>query len=114
MAEDIHLNEPIGEKARAAMNRRRWKEDAVESLPQGFSFKRRGRDGSIYYRHGDRILELIYEVSGNSNYDILISSDGIERWILPLGQPVDQIEQNEIKTKLSSWLKDQGARASIE
>ncbi|HEX3698503.1 MAG TPA: hypothetical protein VH374_24230 [Polyangia bacterium] len=113
MAKITTVYEPIDEKTRSKWNRRRWKADQIDKLSQGFSFRKRGRDGSIYFREGDHVLELIYEISGTSDQDILISADGLTKWIVPDGEPIAQNKQQQIADLLKDWLRGQATIAAI-
>jgi hypothetical protein len=98
----------------ARRNAKRRGDDNVEGLDQGFSFRASGRDGFVYYREGDKLLELYWEMSGVDEYDVLLSLNGLREWALPDVEPVDPAKQEEILAALRSWLAANKVRAQIE
>jgi hypothetical protein len=106
-----YVDEKIDGNTLAEWNRRRWAEDDVEALPQGFTLKRRGREGSLYYRESDRILELNFEISGTPEQDILVSVAGFEKWILPATEDVAPEAQSSIRRAAEDWLEQHSTRA---
>jgi hypothetical protein len=111
-ADPIYVQLDPKDVARWTANRRR--RDKVGELPDGFTFKPSGRDGYIYYREGERMLELLWEMSGPDDYDILLALDGLREWVLPQVEPIEITKQQEIEASLRSWLRHHGIRALIE
>jgi hypothetical protein len=111
MPRDIVIREILDEETKRRWDRRRWKSDGVNNIPQGFTLRKRGRDGSIYYREGDRVLELYFEISGDPAYDISVATGGLAHWILPETEPLPLSRQHELRTAMESWLVSQNTRA---
>jgi hypothetical protein len=111
MPRDIVIQHTIDEKTKKKWDRQRWKEHGVSELPQGFTIKKDGRAGSIYFRRGERILELYYEISGDPAYDILLWQHSLSNWILPGPEPVPPEEQQAIRAELEQWLQANETRA---
>jgi hypothetical protein len=88
--------------------------DKVDELEQGFTFRPSGRDGYIYFRRGEKLLELYWEMSGVDDYDILLSLEGLQQWVLPQSEPLASEQRAEIRTELQSWLAANNVRALLQ
>jgi hypothetical protein len=109
------IHEPPADAATVARwDAQRRREHKVDELDQGFSFRASGRDGYVYYREGDKLLELYWEMSGVDAYDILLSLNGLREWALPQVEPVEPAKQNEILGALQSWLDANKIRAQLQ
>ena len=77
----------------------RWKKDDVDKIlkKEGFTIKSSGRTGTIYYVEKDKLLEIDYEISGISEFDILINFETLQNWLLPNIAKISTSEKNEIK-----------------
>lgn len=64
----------------------------------------RGRDGVVYYREGERVLELHYEMDGTQP-GILLYLDGLNRWVLPESQPTSSDDRERIRRALEEWTR---------
>jgi hypothetical protein len=105
--------EPVDQAELDKWNRRRWKKYNVEKLDDGFTLFRDGRTGSIFYKENTRILELSYEISGSTEFDILIDESGFTKWILPSKDAIDKDKTEIIKNALALWLKNLNTRFSF-
>jgi hypothetical protein len=113
------FTDPIYEPAPDPQTVARWnadrrREHKVAELEPGFSFRASGRDGCIYYREGDKLLELYWEMSGVDEYDILLSLEGLRAWALPDVEPIEPAKQEEILAALRSWLPANKVRALLQ
>jgi len=73
-------------------------------LPEGFSLRSRGRDGFVYFREEDRVLELYWEISGVDDYDWLLSLESTKQWAHPKGENPSEAKRQEIIDALERWL----------
>lgn len=108
------VTEHLDPETLARWDRQRWKEDGVSSLPQGFTLRKRGREGSIYCRVGERVLELGYEISGTPDKDILVNTRGLQHWIVPAADEIPLAEQTRLRAALERWLDEQQIRALVD
>jgi hypothetical protein len=76
-------------------------------LPQGFTFRPEGRSGFIYYRAGDRVLEISIEMSGVAHYDMLVWPEGLDEWVYPEYAPLTADERMDVRSRFSTWLSQQ-------
>jgi len=111
---DRVVRHPLDEKELARMDRERWQRDRVDELPDGFTLKRDGRCGSIYFRRGSRVLELHYELSGDPGYDILLWNRQLSSWVLPEREPLTADEQRDVRAALERWLAANHTRALFD
>lgn len=109
----IYENPPDSKTVEGWIAKRRSR-DKVDMLDPGFSLRASGRDGHVYYREGDRILELYWEMSGSKDFDILLSLRGLSEWMLPHREPIEITKQNELNAALRGWLTDNNIRALIQ
>jgi hypothetical protein len=103
----------IDPKVVARWNAKRRGEHKVHELEEGFSFRASGRDGFIYFKEGDKIMELYWEMSGVPQYNILLSLAGLSEWALPSVVPIATEKQVEILAKLRGWLDANNIRAEL-
>jgi hypothetical protein len=90
--------------------------DGIETFKNevGFHLKKSGRDGHIYYvDDSHRVCECYYELSGVSEYDILIPVNALIEWFLPVKRNLSEVEKDEIVTKMNKWLEDSKIRAKL-
>ncbi len=78
-----------------------------QNMPQGFSLHTSGRDGHIYYREDDRLMEIYVELSGIAKYSFLVGEEGLSHWILPEESMLTQQQRDRIAEKLRQWLDEQ-------
>ena len=112
---DTRLPSDILENIEAHIERVKAHRLAVDQLdlPEGFSLRTDSRDGHIYYREGERILELYIEMSGDKKYDFLVGEDGLSRWILPEEEQLSDAEHARVRRLLLEWFDAQGYAANI-
>ncbi len=93
----------------------RWKKDKIERLVKkdGFHLKEDGRCGTIYFIENEKFCEIDFEISGVSQYDILIFFDNLSQWVFPLKKKMTDVEKEIIKNKLEIWLKAKKIKAEI-
>ena len=73
-------------------------------LAQGYTFKADGRSGFVYYREGEQILEIYWEMSGVPQYDILISLSEIRNWTTPARLAIPSDKRDQIIGGLKDFL----------
>jgi hypothetical protein len=110
--------DPIFEPPADAATLERWSEerrrrDNVDHLAQEFSFRPSGRDGYIYFKQDERIIELYWEMTGDSASNIRLSLEGLGSWAMPQATRLGQDEQNEILAALQRWLAENGIQADL-
>jgi hypothetical protein len=105
---------PPDPKDVARWTKKRRREDAVDRLPQGFTFRAHGRYGYVYYLEGGRTLEIPWEMSGLKDKDIIICSGNLKNWALPTDEPIDPEQQKRIERDLQAWLTANNVRATFE
>jgi hypothetical protein len=113
VAKYTYVTDAVTPEERSRWLRRRHKRDAVADLPQGFSFRAQGRQGFIYYREGNRVLELYWEMSGIPEYDILLNVFGLGRWVWPSIEETPMADRGRIRQALEAWLAGSGYRAQL-
>lgn len=113
--EDDFIVHKIDESTREAWMQERHQKDNVSSLMNydGFHDKVHGRSGTIYYVKDKQLCEIYCEMSGVSEYDLLISFDQLEEWILPQKRKITVIEKESIKEELIAWLTEKRISAEI-
>ena len=95
----------------AQLNRRT---KVAPALPQGFTFHPDGRSGFIYYRAGDRVLEIYVEMSGVAHYDVLVWPEGLDTWVYPERTPLTADELIEVRKQFSAWLRQQNFKTDYQ
>ncbi len=50
----------------------------------------------MYFKEGDHILEIYWEMSGVPAYDVLISLPEIQKWTCPVGEQIPPQKKNDI------------------
>ena len=112
-----HLYEPLGEATRRKIALARWRRNRVQDLRQGVSLAANGRTASIYYRSGDRFVELDAELAGDPGLDMCIyTAPGISSWIDVASlepAPTTAEEQQHVLATIATWLRARPARASF-
>jgi hypothetical protein len=99
-----------------ATRRAIWRNDRIWERPEGFSLVSKGRAGSIYFRRGNKIIDVEAELAGNPALDIVVSEGGLARWIDVYTlecEPVSREEQVGIRTALIDWLTRRGTKFSL-
>jgi hypothetical protein len=114
MPRDIVVDYPLDEKTKRKWDRERWAKNRVSDLPEGFTWKKDGRSGCIYFRRGERVLELFYEISGDPAYDILLWPAQLSSWVLPTSEPIPAGEQRALRAALERWLEEERTRAHFD
>lgn len=59
----------------------------------------------IYFVENGKFCEIDFEISGVSQYDILVFFDGLSEWVFPSKKEMTNVEKEVIKEKLVIWLK---------
>lgn len=95
------------------VNARRRAEHQVQFLPQGFTLKSMGRTAELYFREGDRVLEVGCEVSGGPQADALIYDEGLGHWVWPVREPVNDEEKAHIRARRAAWIATTGRRYEV-
>ncbi len=81
--------------------------EAASTLAPGFTFRPVGRSGFIYFRSGERVLEVYVEMAGVAPYDMLVWPEGLENWIYPERLPLSSGELQSVRREFGAWLKQQ-------
>ncbi len=84
---------------------RRKKHDFY-SLPQGFTLKMYGIGGYIYFREGDKILEIDVEWSGVHGYQFLTGREGFKNWVCPKKEELTEEDKRRIQKLYRNWIKE--------
>jgi hypothetical protein len=101
----------INRAVQAAQTKRRSND--FPALEEGYTFKAKGRSGFVYYREGNHVLEIYWEMSGVPQYDILIAPLEIIRWTSPADQPIPPEKRRQIVDGLKSYLLARKIRPDI-
>ena len=112
MATRKHIREHSTTSERAKIDQHRRLKDRVEDIPDGFTVKPNGRDGTVYYREGQRVLELAYEADG-TRPGILLYTTGLKTWVLPDMQPTAPDEAARVRGALENWARLQGGPITL-
>lgn len=111
MAKYVYLPpEKLTEAQKEAMDLQRWKENRVAELLDGYTWRKSGRDGCLYIKEGARVLETYYEISGDTEFDILLYWSSAS-WILPQLIAMTPTERVGLAPELSRWLQQNNTRA---
>jgi hypothetical protein len=92
---------------------RKRRESVFPKLEKGFTHKRHGRSGFLYYKNAGRMLELYTEVSGVPEYNFLIWEEGLEYWVYPNRESLWVEEKKRISKELEYWLRKQGHKTNF-
>lgn len=106
------IHEQSSPSERARIDQQRHRKDAADELPEGFTVKSNGRDGTIYYREGLRTLELAYEADGTQP-GVLVHVAGLNTWVLPAPQATTANEIARIRSALEDWARLQNGRMTF-
>ncbi len=79
-----------------------------------FKMNTYGRCGSITYQTADHKIEIDWEMSGVSQYDILLAPVDLREWNEPKGVAIPIESQIEILQKLRDWAKKQKLKTDID
>ena len=80
----------------------------------GFSMTTSGRCGSITYTETGKTLDIDWEMSGVSHYDILIAPVDLREWQFPQGEKIPEDQQKIIPARLREWLAAKRLRTDID
>ena len=79
-----------------------------------FSMHHSGRSGRITYHDGSNTVDIYWEMSGSSEYDILLAPIDLKEWDEPKGIEIPQKKQIEILHNLRAWTIEQKLRTDID
>lgn len=104
--DDTHFQHHIAEIVKDKWANERYEKDKVYDLMKtnGFHIKYHGRSGIIYYIENGKALEIDFEMSAVSSYDILLFFDYLKGWTIPKGEPFAFKEKSGIRERLLEWL----------
>ncbi|HEY4627885.1 MAG TPA: hypothetical protein VIH02_01235 [Flavobacterium sp.] len=93
----------------------KWRKDKVNDLlnDDGFHIKQDFRAGTIYFVDKVKLCEIYYELSGVSQFDILVFFDNLEEWSLPSKIKMTELEMKEIREKLIIWLSKENIKSDL-
>jgi hypothetical protein len=101
-----------------AYERETWREDKLWELSAGFTVVEKGRNGAIYYRRSDAVVEFTWEFAGSPTLDILIWEDTASmKWIdvhTLNCNPVAPKDRSSIKKDLIDFLAQRGKSFSLD
>jgi hypothetical protein len=109
------LYEPLTAEERRGYDEIRWKRDHVDKLREGFSLVSDGRSGYLYFREGDRFIEVYVELAGDPSFDLILEIRGLKSWIslATLSRdPVPPDEETRIRSEMEAWLRTRKIRYS--
>ena len=94
--------------------KQRWEEDKVSKIVEknGFVLKTHGRSGMIYFSENGKLCEIYVEMSGVSEYDMLVYFSNLF-WLLPEKKRLTKLEENNLKVELMIWLKDKNIKSDL-
>lgn len=98
----IVIYEPMPAAERERLDARRRETDGVAELPDGFHLVGRGRSGMLYYREGENVLELGWEISG-TRPGISLYLSGLDEWVLPARGPTSDADRERLRAALDRW-----------
>ena len=98
----IVIYEPMPAAERERLDSRRRETDGVAELPDGFHLVGRGRSGMLYYREGENVLELGWEISG-TRPGISLYLSGLDEWVLPARAPTSDADRERLRAALDRW-----------
>jgi len=107
-AEQLEKMHTAGQQA--AVERRL---QVAPTLPEGFTMSKDGRSAFIYYKAGDRVLEVYVGMSGVPEYDMLVAPGELDRWVYPPIAPLTEAERVEVIRLFLSWLGEQGIKSDF-
>lgn len=113
MAKYTYVTDTVTPEQAEKWARKRRNRHHIADLPDGFAFLADGRAGFIYYREHGKILELMWEMSGVPEYDILLNTFGLRSWVWPEKQPVSEEDRVRIRAALVEWLARANYRAEL-
>jgi hypothetical protein len=79
-----------------------------------FKMNRSGRSGSIIFQKGNNKLEIYWEMSGSSEFDILLAPLDLKEWDEPKGVKIPLEQQLQLLQGLRSWAKKKKMRTDID
>jgi hypothetical protein len=93
----------------------KWKKDKVDDLlnDDGFHLKQDFRGGTIYFVDNGKVCEIYFELSGVTQFDILVFFENLVEWSFPLKTKMTEIEANEIREKLMIWLDKEKIKSDL-
>jgi hypothetical protein len=83
------------------LDRQRRHRHRVAEHPDGFTEVADGRSGAVYYREGERVLELSWEMDA-TRPGILLYVGGLDEWVLPEPQPTSAAERDRLRAALEA------------
>jgi hypothetical protein len=113
--DDSHFEQHVAKVVKDKWVSERRQKDNFDKLvtTDGFHIKYHGRGGIIYYVTNGKILEIEFEMSGVSQYDLLPYFDNLKGWTIPKNEPFAFKEQSAIKEKLLEWLKSKSIKTDL-
>lgn len=87
----------------------------MSTVHESFSFymNASGRCGTIVYYEADRSKEMYWEMSGSSEYDILLAPLDLREWDSPKGVSIETDHQVTILHRMRNWLDENNYRSNI-
>jgi len=88
------------------LSRQLWRKARIWEMPEGFTLIEEGRDGTIYYRRGEAVVEFYWEFSGLPDIAFSLSSP-VWEWVdvhQLTGSPVSPTDRSLIRQALIDYL----------
>jgi hypothetical protein len=82
--------------------------------PDRFVMQAEGRSGVISYTDGAHTIDIPWEMSGSSRYDILLAPLDLRRWRIPAGELISHAQQRDILLRLRQWLASRQTRSDVD
>ena len=60
----------------------------------------------IYFREGDKILEIDVEWSGIHDYQFLTMREGFKNWVYPKKEDLPEEDKRRIQKLYRNWIKE--------
>jgi hypothetical protein len=111
MAKYVVVEDGPDSQTKESFDRVRWKHDRIDELPDGFTLRPRGREGSLYYKENGHVLELGFELAGDQDRSILVGRAGLRQWIAPIREATSAEKQQDLESQAIDWLQKAGLSA---
>jgi hypothetical protein len=99
--EEPRIIHHLSAEERGVLDRQRRHRHRVAEHPDGFTEVADGRSGAVYYREGERVLELSWEMDA-TRPGILLYVGGLDEWVLPEPQPTSAAERDRLRAALEA------------
>jgi hypothetical protein len=84
------------------------------SPTDSFVLQAEGGSGVISYTDCAYAIDIPWEMSGSSRYDLLLAPLDLRRWRIPAGELIARSKQKDILLRLRHWLASRDTRSDID